>query len=247
MPGNGDIPTPACETMVIIPARGGSKSIPQKNIAPLGGKPLIAHILQTARHAPSISRVVVSTDDEEIAAVSRQYGAEVPFLRPVELAKDESPTLPVIEHAAAWLAEHEGYRPEIMVLLQATSPFTSVAEIEEAVRLLVSRPDVDAATTVIEAPHNFHPYNIRRINEDGTVTFMMEKEHYLYPTRQSKPRTYAFANVYAFRYRTLVEQRSLFGKRCLPIVIDPLRAFDINDPHDLIVAEAIMKNGALDR
>lgn len=234
------------EVLAIIPARGGSKSIPQKNIARLRDRPLIAYIIQAARQAPSVSRIVVSTDDEEIAAVSRQYGAEVPFMRPAELARDDTPTLPVIEHAVAWLAEHEGYRPEIIALLQATSPFTSVAEIEGAIQLLGSRPDVDAVTTVVEAPHNYHPYNIRQINGDGTVTFMMDKEHYLYPNRQSKPKTYAFGNTYVFRYRTLVEQKSLFGEKCLPLVIDPLLAFDINDPHDLIVAEAIMSSGALD-
>lgn len=235
------------EVLAIIPARGGSKSIPKKNIVPLGGKPLIAHVIETALRAPSVSRVVVSTDDEEIAAVSREHGADVPFMRPPDLARDDSPTLPAIEHAVAWLDSNEGYKPEIIVLLQATSPFTSEAEIEEAFRLLESRPDADAVTTVIEAPHNFHPYNIRRINEDGTVVFMMEKEHFLHTTRQSKPKTYAFGNAYVFRRQTLVEQKSLFGRKCLPVVIDPLLAFDINDPHDLIVAEAIISSGALNR
>lgn len=233
------------EILAIIPARGGSKSIPKKNIALLNGQPLMAYIIETCLKSTLVSRIIVSTDDEEIAQVGRRYGADVPFMRPAELARDDSPTLPVLEHAATWLAEHESYRPDIIILVQATSPFTSVDEIDGAITLLDSRPDADAVTTVIEAPHNYHPYNIRQINEDGTVSFMMEKEHYLYPNRQLKPKVYAFGNTYVFRYQTLMEQKSIYGRKCLPLIIDPIHAFDVNDPHDMVIAEAIMNGGSL--
>ena len=110
------------EVLALIPARGGSKSIPRKNIRSFAGYPLIAYSIAAGRMAETVTRVVVSTDDEEIATVARQYGAEVPFLRPAAFSQDEIPDLPVFRHALEWLAEQEGYRPEIVVQLRPTSP-----------------------------------------------------------------------------------------------------------------------------
>ena len=233
------------EILGILPARGGSKSIPKKNIARLGGKPLIAYIIDAMKRSQHITRVIVSTDDIEIAAVARDYGAEVPFMRPAEFAQDSSPTMPVLFHAAEWLEQHEGYRPELMVLSQPTSPFTRTGQMDQAIELLKTDATATAVTTVIEVEHNYHPYNVRQINTDGSVTFMLSKEHDLFPTRQSKPAFYAFGNAYIFRYSTLTEQRSIYGRRCLPLVIDRLSAFDINDPHELVMAEAMLAAGAI--
>jgi N-acylneuraminate cytidylyltransferase/CMP-N,N'-diacetyllegionaminic acid synthase len=228
------------EILAIIPARGGSKSIKKKNIAPLGGKPLVHYILKAMNDSRYVTRTVVSTEDTEIAEVCRQCGADVPFERPMELAQDDTPTTPVLEHAVQWLVENEGYKPDIIVLSQPTSPFLRADQIDSAVALLERHPDADAVTTVIEVEHNYHPFNIREIRDDGSVDFIMPTEHDLYPTRQSKPKYYAFGNCYVFRYRTLVEMNSIYGKHCLPLVIDAPSAFDINDPHELAIAETMM-------
>ena len=110
------------EILAIIPARGGSKSIPRKNIRPLAGHPLIAYSIAAGRQSRLVTRTIVSTDDEEIAAVARQYGAETPFLRPAEFAQDNTTDFPVFTHALGWLKEHEGYQPDIIVQLRPTSP-----------------------------------------------------------------------------------------------------------------------------
>ncbi len=233
------------EILGILPARGGSKSIPKKNIARLGGKPLIAYVIDAMKASQHITRVIVSTDDAEIAAVARDCGAEVPFMRPAEFAQDSSPTMPVLFHAVEWLAKNEGYRPDMLVLSQPTSPFTRAQQMDQAIEMLKNDAGASAVTTVIEVEHNYHPYNIRQINADASVTFMLSAEHDQFPTRQSKPIFYAFGNAYIFRYATLTQQRSIYGKRCLPLIIDRFSAFDINDPHELVMAEAMLAAGAI--
>ena len=114
--------TPKPEILALIPARGGSKGIPRKNIRLFSGYPLIAWSIAAARQSACVTRTLVSTDDEEIAAVARSFGAETPFLRPAELAQDATTDLPVFEQALHWLAEHEGYHPEVVVQLRPTSP-----------------------------------------------------------------------------------------------------------------------------
>lgn len=234
------------EILGILPARGGSKSIPKKNIAKLGGKPLIAYIIAAMKRSRHITRVIVSTDDAEIAAVARDCGAEVPFMRPAELAQDTSPTTPVLYHAVEWLEKNEGYKPDLLVLSQPTSPFTRTEHMDRAIEMLRDDKSATAVTSVIEVEHNYHPYNIRQINADGSVTFMLAKEHDQFPTRQSKPKFYAFGNCYIFRHDTLMRDKSIYGKRCLPLEIDRLSAFDINDPHELVMAEAMLKSGAIE-
>src|SRR5678816_951191 len=120
--------------LAIVPARGGSKGIPRKNVRLIGGHPLIAYSIAAGLAAEHVDRVLVTTDDAEIADVARLYGADVPFRRPVELAADDTPDLPVFLHALEWLDREEGYRPEIIVHLRPTSPLRQVADIDEAIR-----------------------------------------------------------------------------------------------------------------
>src|ERR1043166_7224804 len=134
--------------LALIPARGGSKGIPRKNLMQLAGKPLIAYsILQTQR-STRINRVIVSTDDEEIAQVARQWGAEVPFMRPSEYAQDLSPDIDVFRHALTWLQENDHYKPEMVVQLRPTGPARQVALIDQAIELLVAHPAADAVRSV---------------------------------------------------------------------------------------------------
>ncbi len=124
------------KSIAIIPARGGSKAIPRKNIIELGGKPLIAYVIEAALKVKKLDRVIVSTEDMKIAEIAKKYGAELPFLRPKELAKDETPTLPVLQHAVRVLEEKEDYKPDIVVLLYATFPLLQAEKISEAIRMI---------------------------------------------------------------------------------------------------------------
>ena len=136
-------------TVAIIPARGGSKGIPRKNIKELDRKPLIAHIIETALKVRGLDRVIVSTDDKKIAEIAKKYGAEVPFNRPKELARDETPTLPVLQHAVKYLEEEENYKPGIVVLLYTTSPLISAERVSEAIELL-KEGEFDSVLSVVE-------------------------------------------------------------------------------------------------
>ena len=227
----------------IIPARGGSKALPRKNIALLAGEPLISHSIRAALHANRVDRVIVSTDDEEIAVIARKYGAEVPFLRPAELAQDHSPTLPAIQHAVATMETLCKEAPTSITLIQPTSPFTRAEQVDAAIELLEQQPEANAVTTVTEVDHVNHPFNIRHVDEAGYVDFMMPVEHYKYPNRQLKPRYYRFGNLYVTQYATLMNEDSLFGRKCLPLVVDLPSCFDVNDATDLALAECMLHAG----
>ncbi|HXD12303.1 MAG TPA: acylneuraminate cytidylyltransferase family protein, partial [Anaerolineales bacterium] len=148
--------------LALIPARGGSKGIPRKNIRSFAGFPLIAWSIAAGLQSRSISRVIVSTDDEEIAGVARQYGAEVPFLRPREIAQDRTTDLPVFEHALKWLEDIEAYKPSIVVQLRPTSPIRPVDCVDSAVRILVEHENADSVRGVVPAGQN--PYKMWRFN-----------------------------------------------------------------------------------
>ena len=161
------------EVLAIIPARGGSKGIPRKNIKVFAGHPLIAYSIQAGLQARGVSRVIVSTDDEEIAAVARAYGAETPFLRPAELAEDRTLDLPVFQHALDWLAEHEGYRPEALVQLRPTSPVRPPDLVDQAVETLLAHPEADSVRGVVPAGQN--PHKMWRIDaETGRMRNLLE-------------------------------------------------------------------------
>lgn len=142
-------------TVAVIPARGGSKGLPGKNIRPLAGKPLIAYSIEAAQRSRLVDRVIVSTDDERIAEIARAHGAEVPFLRPPELAQDLTPTEPVLAHAVEWLERHEGYRVDIVLFLQTTDIFRTPAMIDQVIRALLEDPAVDTAFVAHPTHKNF--------------------------------------------------------------------------------------------
>lgn len=153
----------------LIPARGGSKGIPRKNVAPCAGRPLIAWTCDAARAARTLARTLVSTDDAEIAAVARECGVEAPFLRPAALAADDTPALPVLVHALDWL-ESQGATVEAVVLLQPTSPLRRAEHIDGAVELF-RRAGADTVVSVIEVPHRFHPASVMREREGRLVPY----------------------------------------------------------------------------
>jgi CMP-N-acetylneuraminic acid synthetase len=234
------------EVLALIPARGGSKSIPRKNIRPFAGHPLIAYSIAAGLAAETVSRVLVSTDDEEIAAISRQYGAETPFLRPAELSQDHTPDLPVFQHALAWLAENEGYQPEIVVQLRPTSPFRRVAHIDQAVYCLLERPEADAVRTVCAPFQN--PFKMWQIGPDGFMHPLMDIGHpepYNLP-RQLLPDVYWQTGYVDVAWAdTLLQKNSMTGEHILPLVIDPSEWIDIDSPDDWRRAERLLESGEI--
>lgn len=219
----------APQVLAIIPARGGSKGVPRKNVKSLAGKPLIAHIIETAKAARGVDRVLVSTEDTEIAAVARQYGADVPFIRPAELAHDETPTLPVLQHAVAWLANHEAYHPEYVLLVYPTSPLLRAARIEEAIALS------------------------RTTGADSVISGTLDKGHFwieadglwqrLYPTKlenrqRSRPAFRENGAIYLTRTSVLATQ--VVADRAAVLLMGADENVDIDTPEDFVRAATLL-------
>ena len=219
------------EVLALIPARGGSKALPRKNVRLLAGKPLIAHSIGHALAAETVTRTVVSTDDEEIAEAARAAGAEVPFMRPAELAQDDSRDLGVFQHALLWLHENEGYSPELVVHLRPTHPVRRVERIDEAVRALAADPSADSLRSV-SAPEQT-PYKMWRV-AGGYLEPLLEVEGL--PDAHSRPRQLLpevwWQNGYVdvVRTQTILELESMTGVRILPFVVDePTVEIDYED------------------
>lgn len=226
------------KVLALIPARGGSKGIPRKNIAPLGGRPLIGWTIEAARLAQSVDRVIVSTDDEEIAVVSRQEGAEVPFLRPAELSSDTAAALPVIRHAINAL-DLSGFVADAVVYLQPTSPFRNAASIDRAVDLL-RRGGVDTVVSVTRVPHAMTPDALMRLNGD-MLEFVAPSEARIF-RRQDKPLLYARNGpaVLAITRHAALYSSGLYDGRVKAVEMNALESHDIDESLDLIVAEALL-------
>jgi N-acylneuraminate cytidylyltransferase len=208
------------EVMALIPARGGSKSVPRKNLLPVAGKPLIAYSILHAQACPSITRIVVSTDDDEIAEVARRYGAEVPFKRPAAAASDTATDLQVFQHALAWFKERD-YVPELVVHLRPTGPVRQVELIERAVQLMLESPEADSLRSVGTAEQT--PYKMWRI-EGARLRPLLElagqPEAHSSP-RQELPAVY-WQNGYVdiVRPRTILELASMAGRVIVPFVVE---------------------------
>lgn len=232
---------PSTQVLALIPARGGSKSIPRKNVHPFAGHPLIAYSIAAALAAETVTRVIVSTDNDEIAAVSRRYGAEVPFTRPAEHAQDDTPDLPVFQHALHWLAENEDYHPDIVVQLRPTSPLRRIWHIDQAVMQLIERPEIDAVRTVCEPFQN--PFKMWTISPAGLMQPLINTEHkeaYNMP-RQLLPDIYwQTGYVDAARSDTILEKNSMTGDRIAPLIIDAGDWVDIDSPDDWNRAERLL-------
>lgn len=219
----------------VIPARGGSKSIPSKNIVPVAGRPLLTYTCDAARQSKRLTRTILSTDDEEIAKVGRACGVEVPFLRPTLLAQDETPMVDVLRHAVSWLTEQEGYPVDIVVLLQPTSPLRRPDHIDAAVDLL-ARTGADTVVSVVQVPHQFRPTSLMQVDANGTLTSYLDRPVIL--RRQEKPRVYARNGpaVLVVR-REVVEQGQLYGSSVRPLEMSLADSVDIDDMDDVALAE----------
>jgi len=201
------------EVLAIIPARGGSKGIPGKNIRDFAGFPLIAYSIAAARQSKAVTRVIVSTDSPEIAEVALEYSAEVPFIRPAALAEDTTLDYPVFLHALNWLAKNEGYKPDLVVHLRPTSPIRPLDLIDRAVGLLNQNPDADSVRGVVPAGQN--PHKMWRISADGTLSPLLTVAGINEPynaARQSLPPVYwQTGHIDAIRPEVILEKGSMTG------------------------------------
>lgn len=224
----------------MIAARGGSKSVPRKNLIDVGGRPLIAWSIAAALGS-RVSRTIVTTDDPEIAEMARRFGAEVPFERPAELAQDDTPGTDPILHAVEWLERHEHYRPDLVVSLQPTSPFRTSADIDAAIALLESR---GADSVVAATPADHHPYWMKRVTADGWA------EEFLPGTpvparRQDLPAAYALNGaLYLARREVLLARRGWYTDRTVLYIMPPERSIDVDTPWDLRLARLVAADGA---
>lgn len=232
------------EILALIPARGASKSIPRKNLLMLAGRPLISYSIAQALASRHITRVVVSTDDDEIAAVALSCGAEVPFRRPAEFAQDRSTDLEVFRHALTVLRDAHAYAPAGVVHLRPTGPVRTVARIDEAIELFLQHPEADSLRSVVVPQHT--PYKMWRI-VDGQLEPLLDvagvAEPYCEP-RQSLPDVY-WQNGYIdiVRPHVILEQGLMGGRRILPFVMhEPVLELDY--PEDVARIEAALRGAA---
>ena len=226
----------------IIPARGGSKSIPRKNLHPLLGKPLIAWSILSALRATSLDRMIVSTDDAEIAEVAKRYGAEVPFLRPGEISADETPDLPVFQHALRALREAEGYAPDAIVHLRPTQPLRTPEQIDQAVELWTSS-GADCVKSVRLVSE--HPFKMYRLEGDRLAPYLDTDERRRRGPdvpRQSLEPVYLSAGVVDVIRRATVEAGSTEGQVVVPYFVNPSRYVNLDSPRDFEIAEALMRS-----
>lgn len=225
--------------LAIISARGGSKSIPHKNIVAVAGKPLIAWTIEAALESILLDRVIVSTDDAAIAQVSRDCGAEVPFMRPADLARDNTPGIQPVIHAVQWLEENDHYRPDYVMLLQPTSPLRITEDINTAIRLAVEK-GADSVVSVCQAHQ--HPYWMKQITEDGRlVDYALPEHEYTY--RQELPSVYTLNGaIYLTRSDILLEKGNFYTEKTYAYAMPPERSLDVDTEWDLQLVDLIIKD-----
>jgi len=223
----------------IIPARGGSKGLPGKNLRKLGALSLVGQAIASAGEARRLTRFIVSTDSPEIAEEARRHAAEVPFLRPAELASDQAGMVPVLQHAVRWLEGTAGARPDLVVTLQPTSPFRTGAEIDQTIERVLET-GADSAQTLSEA--SYHPYFMKTLDGDRTVALFPDGHKFV--RRQDAPPVYQPSGaVYVTRYAALMEQGRVLGVDNRGVVMGFEASVNVDTEWDFLLAELILREG----
>ncbi len=227
------------QVLGIIAARGGSKGVPNKNLRPLAGRPLLAYTADAAHASRRLTRVIVSTDDPAIAEAARALGLEVPFMRPAALAADDTPMVPVLQHALA-ASTRAGFAADAVVLLQPTSPLRRAEHIDAAVDLLESS-GAEAVVSVTEVPHQFSPVSVLRLAADGRLSPYLDGP--MLTRRQDKPRVYARNGPAVVAVRAqVIGAGSLYGSDTRALVMTPRESLDIDTLDDFELIELLMIN-----
>jgi len=230
----------------VIPARGGSKAVPRKNIRLLNDKPLIAYSIEQAALAATLTRSLISTDDDEIARVAEAWGGDVPFLRPAHLAQDDTPMLPVLLHALEYAEQDDGIQYSAVVILQPTSPLRTADDIDRSVQALFAT-GADTVVTICQVDKLSHPLLVQRINvQDGNRLYPFwtgpEYERVSHANREELPPVVRLnAAVYALRRETLVRENRIIGDDVCGVWMEVSRSIDIDTEDDFRIAEALIR------
>lgn len=226
--------------LALIPARGGSKGLPGKNLRPLGGKPLIAWSIEAGRHSRHVDDVLVTTDSKKIARVSQRAGASVPFLRPARLAKDNSPTLGAVEHALAYCKQHLGKTYDYVVLLEPTSPLREDGDIDRMIEKLIdSDGKYDAIISVGEVRE--HPSLLKRVSGESLLPFCPS----LKPAsrrQDNAPAYFPFGVAYIVRTKVLLREKTFYPRKKTYFIIQRYQNYEIDDFYDFLCIESILKH-----
>ena len=229
--------------LAIVPARGGSKGVPRKNVSELTpGRTLLDYVAHAVQSTVGVDKVILSTEDDEVAALGKRAGLEVPFMRPRELAADDTPMLPVVQHAIGHVVS-TGWTPEYVVLLQPTSPLRRGKHIDDALSLLMTK-GADSVVTVVEVPRHLSPDYVMKI-EDGALRPFLPEGARVTRRQDVRPAFYRDGTVYAFRRDTIDRFGNIYGDRCLPLVIDARDSLSIDSPEDWAEARRRLENWAL--
>ncbi len=227
--------------LALVVARGGSKGIPGKNLHPVAGRPLIEYTFDAAKNSRMLSRTILSTDSPEIAEAARRCSIEVPFLRPAELAADDSPVLDAAQHALSWLEPRESYLPDYVLLLQATSPLRTAKDIDAAIAMAFEG-DLDAVVSVSAAEQ--HPLLMKRLDENGCLAPFIESP-LSQSRRQALPQAFAVNGaIYLVRRTVLLEMESWCPPGAGAYLMPAERSLDIDTPWDMRIAETILRGGS---
>jgi CMP-N-acetylneuraminic acid synthetase len=230
--------------LAIIPARGGSKGIPRKNIIDINGKPLIAYTIEATKKAKLIDKNIVSTDDKEIAQVSKNYGANIPFLRPEKASTDSAQAIDVIKHALDWFNKNENYSPDAVLYLQPTSPLRTNKHIDEAIKKFVSNPEADSLVSVVKPSHNFHPIKIMK-QVGNYLEPYLQNEGLKKLDRHNMPTLYGRNGPAILISKVnILNNNDLYGRKILPFEMDEISSHDIDEPFDLELAEFFIKKSS---
>ena len=225
---------PVSRVLAIVPARGGSKGVPDKNLRKLAGRTLLDYTALAARESGVIDRIVLSTDSVEIAEAGKRAGLEVPFMRPSSLAQDDTPMLPVIQHALDALAA-DGWTPDVVVLLQPTSPLRRPSHVRDAVTKLYETT-ADSVVTVVELPRHLSPDYVMRIDGGLLRPFLPEGAR-VTRRQDARPAYSRDGTVYACWRATLEKWGNIYGERCQPLILDAADSLSIDSPADWAEAE----------
>lgn len=223
----------------LIPARGGSKGIIRKNVRLLCGKPLLAYTAETALAAKKITRLVLSTDDAEIAVVGRDFGLETPFLRPTDLAKDTTPTLPVVQHALTFLHE-TGEDFDAVCLLQPTNPLRRVEDIDRCIELLEATEKASSVISVLPVPSHFNPKWVYWRDSEGRLILATGDREPVARRQDLPPAFYRDGSIYVTRTKTILNQNSLYGSNVCGYAINPEFSANLDTEEDWVAVEKKM-------
>ena len=224
--------------LAIIPARGGSKGVPRKNIVNINNIPLIGYTINAALKSNKLTDVVVSTDDAEIAEISRDLGAQVPFIRPIDLASDQAQSSPVIEHAVHFMENIKGFKYDAVLMLQPTSPLRTSKHINESLDLFTSQ-DCDSVVSIVSVGGN-HPFRMKRLIGDQLINYIDQGFWDMRP-RQSLPDVYIRNGaIYLIKRNVFMQNQQLIGDRCLGYIMNDYESTNIDTPIDLKIAELLL-------